>query len=168
MKYAFRFKPNAFFQIEAAVVDLNSHIAMQAEAEYLRRRDMQYEGRTRQPNKAADPWTVGKEFMELYKQTETENYQAEPRVSTGPNKRFLVVRYGWYAFSFLLDPEEKRGHTLNQRAIEICKAMLALEGRDEDQLRYTTSTTRHLSATGKPLLPGSTPKGSKGGSSIGE
>lgn len=98
--------------------------------------------------------------MNLYKQVEVENYHEMPSIGTGPNKRFLVVRYGWYAFSFLLEEGEKRGHLLNEKAIQICKAMLALEGRDEDPnlLRYNTQDvklTRHLSATGKSLLPGS-------------
>lgn len=87
--------------------------------------------------------------MNLYKQVEVENYHEMPSIGTGPNKRFLVVRYGWYAFSFLLEEGEKRGHLLNEKAIQICKAMLALEGREEDQLRYRTG------GPGNTLLPGS-------------
>lgn len=42
--------------------------------------------------------------MELYARTETEQYNPKEIVAT--NGRFILIKYGWYSYAFLLDEGE--------------------------------------------------------------
>ena len=42
--------------------------------------------------------------MELYARTELDEYVNPPQFST--SRRFILVKWGWFAFSFILTPEE--------------------------------------------------------------
>lgn len=71
--------------------------------------------------------------MELHAKTEQDEYNKKPKIVNGANPQFLVVRYGWYAFAFLLEEGDVRGPELNAKAIQICEAMLTLESGDEQK-----------------------------------
>lgn len=78
--------------------------------------------------------------VELHAKTEQDEYNKKPKLVNGANPQFLVVRYGWYAFAFLLEEGDVRGPELNAKAIQICEAMLTLESDGEDKtLKYHTS-----------------------------
>ena len=81
-----------------------------------------------------------KKAMELHAKTEQDEFNKKPKLVNGANPQFLVVRYGWYAFAFLLEAGDVRGPELNAKAIQICEAMLTLESDGEYKtLKYHTS-----------------------------
>lgn len=89
--------------------------------------------------------------VELHAKTEQDEFNKKPKLVNGANPQFLVVRYGWYAFAFLLEEGDVRGPELNAKAIQICEAMLTLESGGES--KYLPGATK-VSASGVYVFNG--------------
>ena len=63
--------------------------------------------------------------MELYAKTELDEFSQRPVYAT--SGRFIVVRYGWYSYAFLLFPDEHPNPQTFAKAVQMVDALRALE-----------------------------------------
>lgn len=74
--------------------------------------------------------------MDFLGRIEVDDFEDKPRIVLGPNKRFVGVRFGWYAYNFIVGEGEVVTYQTALQAIETAKAVKELEGGDEDSTLY--------------------------------
>jgi hypothetical protein len=82
--------------------------------------------------------------MDFLGRVEVDEFEDKPRIVLGPNKRFVGVRFGWYAYNFIVGEKEVITYKTALQAIETAKAVKELEGGQEDYLSYQAQLARKL------------------------
>lgn len=70
--------------------------------------------------------------MELYARTEIDDFNREPVLAL--SKYFVVAKYGWYSFAYLLGEEDTQPDETCRKAAAISKALLLLGVNQSDSL----------------------------------
>ena len=81
--------------------------------------------------------------MDFLGRVEVDDFEDKPRIVLGPNKRFVGVRFGWYAYNFIVGEGEVVTYKTALQAIETAKAVKELEG-GQDDLYYQAKLERKL------------------------
>ena len=81
--------------------------------------------------------------MDFLGRIEVDDFEDKPRIVLGPNKRFVGVRFGWYAYNFIVGEGEVVTYQTALQAIETARAVKELEG-GQDDLYYQAKLERKL------------------------
>lgn len=84
--------------------------------------------------------------MEFCGRTEVETYYPEATATYGNS--YIVVKYGWYMFSFRLEQGEKRTPAMFESAKQQAHALLMLDDENRDEWEWI----RYCLGVGKPKL----------------